>query len=149
MSGFSTVLLTYIFPTIGCVLAFLAFGSSLVAVLRVRRVKRLGVCRNKALSTGSLHADPAQHAELVATPGHARHLEYQSQHKIALCAGAESNPIHRYTRTDKWAGHLWFHHQELVHFHGKCAWPDHRALAYTLDHCPCHTKGTQPCSPWL
>ncbi len=35
--------LTYVFPTIGCVISLLTFSSSFVAVLRVRKSKRLGV----------------------------------------------------------------------------------------------------------
>ncbi|DBA77905.1 TPA: hypothetical protein ACH3X2_008332 [Trebouxia sp. C0005] len=42
MTGNSSVLLTYVFPTIGCVISLLTFSSSFVAVLQVRRTKRLG-----------------------------------------------------------------------------------------------------------
>ncbi len=43
MTGNSSVLLTYVFPTIGCLISLLTFSSSFVAVLQVRRTKRLGV----------------------------------------------------------------------------------------------------------
>ena len=43
MIGNSSVLLTYVFPTVGCLISLLTFSSSFVAVLQVRRTKRLGV----------------------------------------------------------------------------------------------------------
>lgn len=43
MTGNSSVLLTYVFPTVGCLISLLTFSSSFVAVLQVRRTKRLGV----------------------------------------------------------------------------------------------------------
>lgn len=48
MTATSSVLLTYVFPAIGCVISLLTFSSSFVAVLQVRRTKRLGVsvCRH-------------------------------------------------------------------------------------------------------
>ena len=39
----SSVLLTYVFPGVGCVLSFCMFSSSLAAVLKVRKTRRLGV----------------------------------------------------------------------------------------------------------
>lgn len=42
MAAGSGVLLTFVFPAVGCVLSLLMFSSSLVAVLQVRRQKRLG-----------------------------------------------------------------------------------------------------------
>ena len=42
LSGSGSILLTYIFPAIGCVLALFMFSSSLAAVLQVRRNRRLG-----------------------------------------------------------------------------------------------------------
>lgn len=43
MSHVSDILLTWVFPSIGCIISLLAFSSSLVEVLRVRKIRRLEV----------------------------------------------------------------------------------------------------------
>ncbi len=50
MTGNSSVLLTYVFPTVGCLISLLTFSSSFVAVLQVRRTKRLGASLASAYS---------------------------------------------------------------------------------------------------
>ncbi len=54
MTGNSSVLLTYVFPTVGCLISLLTFSSSFVAVLQVRRTKRLGVSLASAYSVFAL-----------------------------------------------------------------------------------------------
>ena len=101
MSQCSTILLTFVFPTIGCVLALLAIGSSLVAVLKVRRFKRLGVrCDLPAIICPRTRVAGAHMCQSDAGAHMCLFSEYCTldTENVARCrsdfAGTEPNPVY-------------------------------------------------------
>ena len=84
MTAASSILLTYVFPTIGCIISLLTFSSSFVAVLQVRKSKRLGVSCRFAYD----------HCTLVVLPATTQHVVASKVNSHRHCGAVqELNPI--------------------------------------------------------
>jgi hypothetical protein len=88
----ASVLLTYVFPGCGCILSLFMFSSSLAAVLKVRKLKSIGV-------------------SVIILEYKGEQITFHVQGSKSLqSAGIEPATVCRNLRTDKWPSHLRFCH---------------------------------------